>query len=351
MNCRFKLLVLVAVCAFLTSCTSVVNVEKFNGTQKGVRYSLPATYLLVSPKSDGTASYDWVYLPDPENEYAVTTWSFMSKYTTEITLENNFLKKVTEKSDSTGVGAKMFDAAQSVYSARTSAANETAKKEADKNTASQKAISDAKLELNLAQAELDVLKKNAALGANNTQILTAMVKVAQAQQKLDAATSASKSSLGAMNAPGGDDLKNGQAWGPVLFKVVQTKDDVKLIAVTIQQPFDTAVAVTSPTPVLKVTFRIEGPNILTVDHAKPFQFSLGADQTIESVDATALNLFKDDIPYLDSKVRLTLQPDKKKVIVDLSPPPSRGVYVMTVPYSTKPGEKPKVDTTVSFEVR
>lgn len=352
MNCYLKPIILVAFCVFLTSCISVTHVEKFTGTQEGVRYSLPATYLLVTPKSDGTASYDWVYLPDPENEYAVKTLSFMSKYTTDLTLENNFLKKVTAKSDSAGVAAKMFDAGQSVYSARTSAMADATKKEADKNTASQKAISDAKLELGQAHAELDVLTKNTALGATPAQIIAAKIKVAQAQQKLAAATAAAaKSSNNAMNAPEGSNLNSGQALGPVLFKVVQTKDDVKLIAVNVQQQFDTATAVTSSVPASKLTFSIVGSKIITADPAKPFQLSLETDQAIESVDDTLQNLYKDKLPYTDSKVTFTLQADKKKVIVDLSPPPPVGLYQLTVPYSIKAGVKPKEAAEVSFEVR
>ena len=68
MKTLVKLLTIAGICASLTSCISVVKVEKFTGKENGLRYSLPATYLLVTPKSDGTASYEWVYLPDPDND-------------------------------------------------------------------------------------------------------------------------------------------------------------------------------------------------------------------------------------------------------------------------------------------
>jgi hypothetical protein len=45
-----------------------------------------------------------------------------------------------------------------------------------------------------------------------------------------------------------DQLASGQAWGPVLFKVVQTADDVTLIAVTPQQGFDTTTALKPAKP-------------------------------------------------------------------------------------------------------
>jgi hypothetical protein len=350
MNILLKPLAIAALCASLTSCISVIKVEKFTGKENGVRYSLPATYLLMTPKSDGTASYEWVYLPDPENEYAVRTISFMSKYTTDLTLDNNLLKKVTAKSDTAGVAAKMFDAAQSVYSARTAAAADAAKKEADKNAASQKAIADAQLELKQAQ-ELMVLESNAALGVTDAQLLAAKIKIAQAQAKLDAAKAAARQSLAAMNVPGGDDSGNGQAWGPVLFKVVQTADDVMLVAVTVQQRFDTVSAAPPPTKTPTRVFSFSGPSAFERPLSGPLEFKVVADASIDSVDDKSLTLIQGDLPYKESKVKLTLQPDKKTVLVDISPCPPKGHYQMTLPYSTKSGEKPTVtDKPITFEV-
>src|SRR5215470_4113159 len=108
-------------------CVSVVTVEKYTGREKGLRYSLPQAFLLVTPHPDGSATYDWVFLPDQKNEYVVRVTSFMAKYTMDITLENGLLKKVTAKADTSGVAVKALDAAQSVYTARTSAAADAAK--------------------------------------------------------------------------------------------------------------------------------------------------------------------------------------------------------------------------------
>lgn len=351
MNILLKPLAIAALCASLTSCISVVKVEKFTGKEKGVRYSLPVPYLLVTPKSDGTASYEWVYLPDPENEYAVRTISFMSKYTTDLTLDNNLLKKVTAKSDSTGVAAKMFDAAQSVYSARTAAVADATKKEADKNAAAQKAIADAQLELKQAQGELTVLESNAALGVTNAQLLAAKIKIAQAQAKLEAAMAAARRSLAAMNVSGGDDLESSQAWGPVLFKVVQTADDVNLVAVNIQQRFDTGLAVAPPTTTPTRVFSFSGPSAFERSPSGSLLFKVVADASIDSVDAESLTLIQGNLPYKESKVTLTLDSDKKTVLVDISPCPPKGNYNMTLPYSTKSGEKPKSTGTISFDVR
>ena len=351
-----KPLVIVSICAGLTGCISVVNVEKFTGKEKGVRYSLPAAYLLVTPKSDGTASYDWVYLPDPENEYVVRTLSFMAKHTTDLTFDNGLLKKVTGKSDTAGVAAKMIDAAQSVYTARTAAAADAAKKEASKNAALQEAILDAELDLKQAQAELKVLEDNGALGATHAQLLAAKVKVAQAQAKLDAAKAAAKAFIGAMNMPEKEDPGKGQAWGPVLFRVVQTTDDVKLVAVNVQQRFETvsAVASSTPVPAPKQAFHIQGNSVFRADPGKSLEFKVVADQAIDTVDEKTLAIVEDrpgGLPYSAKRVTLTLQRDKKTVVVDISPCPPAGKYIMILPYSTKPGEKPRVDADIRFTVQ
>jgi hypothetical protein len=350
-----KPLMLAAICVFLTSCITLVEVEKYKNNVSGVRYSLPATYLLVTPKSDGTASYDWVYLPDPENEYVVRTKSYMTKYTTDLTLENGLLKKVTSKSDSTGVATKTFDAAQSVYVARTTAAADAAKKEADKNDAAKKAIADARLELIQAKSELAVLEKNGKSGPSDADWLKATIKVEQAENKLAAAKSAAPSALNAMNAPGGENgLKTGQAWGPVLFRVVQDKETVKLVAVNKQQAFDTATAVKPPKPT--ITFKFPGDNIFPASAEKSLKFNVVANQEIASVNAAGIGITQDKpngLPYApkDKKFELNLNPqDKKTVSVEISPAPPQGKYIMSLPYKiTTDGQETASE--IKFEVK
>jgi hypothetical protein len=168
--CAALLLVAVA------GCTTIIDVERYTGTQQGLRYSLPATYLLVTPKADGSATYEWVSLPDPGNEYVVRATSWLSKYTLDLTFDNGMLAKVTSKQDATDVPVKAIQAAQTVYAARVAAAAR-------------------------------------------------------------AATSGADAGRPATVAPEATGI--GQAWGPVLFKVVVTADDVMLVAVTAQQTFDT----------------------------------------------------------------------------------------------------------------
>jgi hypothetical protein len=145
-------------------------------------------------------------------------------------------------------------------------------------------------------------------------------------------------------------LDTGQAWGPVLFKVVQTTDDVKLVAVNVQQPFDTASVVKPSTSPPVQSFNFEGPSIFQADPTKALQFNIVAAQPVESVDSNSVTLIKDNLPYGGSPVTLTLQPDRKTIIVNLSPGPSPGSYAMTVPYSTKPGETARSESSIPFTV-
>jgi len=169
----------------LAGCTTIIDVERYTGTQQGLRYSLPATYLLVTPKADGSATYEWVSLPDPANEYVVRATSFLSKYTLDLTFDNGMLTKVTSKQDATDVPVKAIQAAQTVYAARV------------------------------------------------------------------AATAAARAAVTGADAAGAPQqgIAAGQAWGPVLFKVVLTADDVMLVAVTPQLAFDTVTVVKPAKPV------------------------------------------------------------------------------------------------------
>ena len=176
---------LAAAALLLAACTTIIDVERYTGREQGLRYSLPATYLLVTPKADGSATYEWVSLPDPGNEYVVRATSWLSKYTLDLTFDNGMLAKVTSKQDATDVPVKAIQAAQTIYATRVAAAA-------------------------------------AARAAAGTA---------------DAASAAPPA------------IAPGQAFGPVLFKVVMTADDVMLVAVTPQLAFDTVTVAKPAKPV------------------------------------------------------------------------------------------------------
>jgi hypothetical protein len=247
-RCRAGAVAIAAVAALgVAGCTTIVEVERYTGSEAGFRYSLPATYLLVTPKPDGTAAYDWVSLPDPANEYVVRTTAYLAKYTMDLSFANGMLTKATSKLDSTDIPAKAIQTAQTIYSARVAASADAARKEADRSATLAKAVADAEVDLSQAKAELAVLEANVANGARASDVIAARVRVARAQARLEAALAALASPLRSTSAQL-EGAGPGQAWGPVLFKVVQTADDVELVAVTPQQGFDTTTAVKPPKP-------------------------------------------------------------------------------------------------------
>lgn len=344
MKTLLKILAVSMIATSLAGCVSIVKVDQFTGKEKGLRYSLPTNFLLVSPKADGTASYDWVNLPDPNNEYVIDTCSFMSTYTMDITITDGMLKKVASKTDDTAVVAKMLDSAQSVYTSKVKAeydvAKEAAKKESENKAAALKAIADAKLELAQVKAVLAEYE-SAGTGAKPEDVLTAKVNVAKAQAKLDALLEAAKMYDGAMNAPGGSALEDGQAWGPVLFRVVQYvdgngKNNVKLVAVDAQLGFDTGTAAAPAAPPKpKQSFKFNGSS--TFESGKKVEFKLTGDIDMAEVkDEQDLHLGIN--VYEDAKAKITLQPDKKSVNASIPKVLPDGEYTFIISYNTKAGD-------------
>jgi hypothetical protein len=67
--------ILVLVTLALGGCATFVESERATPTSEGLRYSLPAPFLMVTPKPDGTLDVTTVNLPDPDNTYTLRTKS------------------------------------------------------------------------------------------------------------------------------------------------------------------------------------------------------------------------------------------------------------------------------------
>ncbi len=97
------ILIAAVLCA---GCISTVSVKPATASTGGLRYSLPAPYLLVTPAADGSASYTWVYLPDTRQQYVVNSKSFLAQSTLDVQTQNGLLKQVGQSLDATSVGAQ-----------------------------------------------------------------------------------------------------------------------------------------------------------------------------------------------------------------------------------------------------
>lgn len=263
-------------CALLTlsvqGCVTWVDVEKFkqpapdprtpsevpSSSQKGFRYSMPEPYLLVKPKADGTATYEWVFLPDRNNEYVVAPKSLFATYKMTVATENGFLTSASFDGTANEVASKLASVVGDV-----NAANKTSESAAQKaieqaaqtkaaadetafNTklaAAQKAVADAEATQTSAEAELKFYESDAGKGAKDEVKLAAQL----AKQKADATLALMNkrlqdllvSSSGAKDA-GAAEPGIKHAMGPVLFKLVQTANSVSLVQVDIQRTFETS---------------------------------------------------------------------------------------------------------------
>ncbi|HEY6123974.1 MAG TPA: hypothetical protein VIV63_04935 [Steroidobacteraceae bacterium] len=237
---RLKISITMLVATFaLAGCASWVSVEKVtndNPKVKGLRYSLSTPYLLMTPKADGTVTYEWLHLPDMSKQYAITKHSMLSTSTLEITLEHGLLKKIVGKHDSTAVATAALGQAGTIL-----AADETAKKtaaDAQKTAAkaeteklktavatAQAAQRAADLDFKKAQAKRDFL--NDQKPVDDKALADAELEVKMAQIDLNAAeadlarANASLAATGSTNGGANTDDKAQQFLRPLLFRVVQ----------------------------------------------------------------------------------------------------------------------------------
>jgi hypothetical protein len=103
----------------LAGCVTNITVTPDDGTG-ALTYSLPSTYLLVTPAADGSATYQWVCLPDENAKYQVKAGSFLAKYTLDVQIQNGLLKQVGGSQDSSGVAAESLKTVAAILAANQS---------------------------------------------------------------------------------------------------------------------------------------------------------------------------------------------------------------------------------------
>ncbi len=97
----------------LTGCTqmSVQKVER-GRVAKGIVYSLPKPMLKVNPLPNGTMQAEFVFIPDPENTYAIDTDSYFASHVFKADVNSNgFLTQVIWSPDSAQVLKDAIDKA------------------------------------------------------------------------------------------------------------------------------------------------------------------------------------------------------------------------------------------------
>jgi hypothetical protein len=112
-----RFLVLGISSAALCSCYTDISVRPLSG-KGGLTYSLPTVNLLITPAGDGSATYQWVYLPDNNAQYEVNAYSLIAKYTLDVQVENGLLKQVGGTQDTTDVAAQAVKTAAAIAAAQ-----------------------------------------------------------------------------------------------------------------------------------------------------------------------------------------------------------------------------------------
>lgn len=344
-------------------CMTWVDVEKFKheapgakspgvvpaSTQEGFRYWLPEPYLLVKPKADGTATYEWVFLPDRDNEYVVSPKSLFATYKMAIATENGFLTSASFDGTANEVASKLASIVGDVKAANITsestaqkAAEQAAKTkaaadEAASNTklaAVQKAVADAEAAQTNAAAELDFYETGAGKGAKDEVKLAAQLAKKKADatlalmnkrlQDLLASSSGAKDNGGAKSGVG-------KAMGPVLFKLVQTADSVSLVQVHIQRTFETSEAPTkSASPAAGEAITLTVKNVSIAAGTTVVDFSASA--AIEIANDAVLTLNRGTDVYNKSKVAYKKGAADKQHQATFKPTLPAGKYTLVVVY-------------------
>ena len=180
----FTMVTLLGACTRIT----VSRVDPLNpASQGGIRYSLPKPFILVTPAEDGSVAVEVLIMPDPDNTYAIDTYSYFSTHSIYIAIEKGMLQRVGAVTDSTQVVSDAVKASGSVAAeilkeqATASQSTQTALQTVQSNLAT------AEMNLAIAQAKLDQLQTS---GANSTEILNAKLSVAEMKVRRDSAQTA-----------------------------------------------------------------------------------------------------------------------------------------------------------------
>src|SRR5438034_680416 len=101
--------------ASVSGCVTTVNSKRVNAdrTDRGIRYYLPAPFLLVTPKPDGL-DVKKLMLPDLGSQYTLDIQAYMTSYKSDVTVSNGMLQKVMFDVDNTKVASDTIAVASDI---------------------------------------------------------------------------------------------------------------------------------------------------------------------------------------------------------------------------------------------
>ena len=326
---------------YLSGCATFIHSELDDGSKPGLRYSLPVTFLLVTPKPDGTLQNDILYLPDPDNTYVLRTKSLISSYTLDVQLDHQMLKSVSLSSKSDAVAAVLAESASNVAKARieADAKADLAAKTADAEAA--KALAEADLAVQVGQAKLDALT---VANVSSDLILAAQIDVDQAKVKkkaLEKSRDRASGNLASANAPGAAGQPNSRmAAGPMLFRIVPDGKGVKLVAVKGPNQFATGFVAAALNPVTMTpngTIPVQ-PDAAT--HKTVLEVSI--NRTISAVNMAQVFKKIDPntvLPGIDPAIKLAPDANGTKLSIEIPSVLAAGDYLIVLDLSPRTGER------------
>jgi hypothetical protein len=343
--------ILALVASLGSGCMTWITSERLTDNAEGLRYALPAVFLRVTPQPNGTMMVEKLILPDESQEYVLRVDSFIAAYSFNATVASGLLTSATFAPDTTGVAAKAVETTGNLLKTRIET---SADAQGKRNEAAQRAKStaeEAKTELIVAEVKLQRLKD---LGKTGFDIEEAETAVAVARAKFERARQAAAAfGFTEFNAPGSgaDRGEFPKAWGPVLYRVVMSRDGVALQPVAEQRQFDTSVAAkpasAANAPSLELKFTPLGgpirPGATVV---------LQASEPLQKVDLVQLRDAKTKQqvgPSLTDKA--SVAPNNQSVTVQLPSDTPDGRYTLEVVVHTQ--AKPAIPNPqeVSVEVK
>ncbi len=324
-----RAIALLAALALSGCATYVKSIPDAKGSGPGIRYSLPAPFLMVTPKPDGSLEVTTVNLPDPDATYTLETKSLVSSYALDVQIEHQMLKSISMNPKSDLVAAATVDSLGAYRKAQIEA-REKAEDAAKKQDADdQKALADATLAVELAD---DKVAQLTALGAAADKTLDAKLAASEAKIKLKALERAQDSARGRMTSADAPDSSRAGA-GPVaagamLFRIVPEGKGVKLVAVRGPSLFATSTAT-----MLSIGFTPSGPVSFSADangvrkaeltYSRPLSAIINPILRDENNPGVALSKLKTDINFLKGVA-------SPKVTIILDPATPIGRYGLTL---------------------
>jgi hypothetical protein len=362
----------------LPGCVTTMTVKPVttNKEPEGVRYYLPKPLLMVTPQNDGTAKFEWIYVPDGTAQYAVKTSAYLAKHSTSVEIdESGFLKKLSWNGTPTELAGTTLETAADIRKAQIERAAADEKAERVDAEAAQKKLDDAiaaararvqELDDTIAMTEREVaiLESEVATGTAPKEkfaekLVDAKVRLQRAEAERTRAVQALNELLSSVAAGAkGAALGGGkadkppqysQAWGPVFFEIVEDPDtkNVSLRRYAAQQPFSTWKKASKPPA--KPKFAYKDSNVAKrVASTKQFEVRFVPSVPIHSLAEGAI--LRKGTTVMNAQMiggGPVLAGDT--VVLSLKPDTTPGQYSLTILYKLT-SDSPAESGTVTFEV-